>query len=131
METKEKPKLDTIIVKSIADGVAAGVVMFLTNNRVNTRPGPKSKQPGVDFTLRLMAEYDTSGKSEYPFPNSLKQTMDMAIAQGYDNFKALYDNEEVRNLEALCRVIGSGETARFLENNRLEAIKLANDIRGA
>lgn len=129
-------ELHGLIGHQMANGVSCAIPKFFKQQRANFRPGTKCTEPLVEFSRRLMAEWAGPEDAEfvklhpYPFKDSLKKAIMFVTASALPEFNALWGNKEIGNLEALCRVLGHGETLQFLEDHRGECLQLLREIRG-
>ncbi len=124
--------------KAIADGVSAGIMKFAKVANLDVSPGPKSKIPLLDFVLAFSNEFAQEGSTQiaiaqdypYPFKDSFKSIILQVLTESEQIIKELWDNGERDTLASLCRTIGCGETVRFLEEHKPEAIKAIKELRG-
>lgn len=134
------PELVSLIVKSVADGVSAAIQKFVLVNNVKWSPGSKSANPLEIFAMKLTAEFGKDSTSEderkaaklhpFPFKKSLKAPIMASVEESKPVFLKLWEAGEKDNIAALCRIIGCGETLKFLQEKRIMAIKMIAKIRG-
>lgn len=123
-----KPDFNHAVLEWTAEGVGAGIIAFMHHNRVNYRPGDKSKTTLEDFSKILLGEF--VGDATYPFKESLKQKVFDYTQQEVEVLKALYDRDDMKNMRGLCHVIGGEAVASFLEDHREQTLKMISEIRG-
>ncbi len=127
-DSAPKPTLESLVDQGIAEGVIGGIVAFMQHNRVKLHPTPNCAEPLKTFTGLFLSEY-TTNLIDFPFDESFKGFVLKRIEEETAILQAVYQNNELTNLNKLCHVIGGEAAASFLESKREPALKLIRTLR--
>ena len=131
---EKKIEVPQEFIALVGDGVSFGagvaVTKFVAHHSAKTGTPEVEKLVVTDFIVRLSSEF-TGAAVPYPFDPevSYRKTIEAAIDGMAGVLFALYKNKEIDQMSALCRIAGLGETLKFLEANKFEAMKAVTEIR--
>ncbi len=120
-------------VALVGDGVSYGAMVavgkFISHHSAKKGTEEIEMATAAEFIVRLSSEF--MGGKDYPFPEgvSYKELINKTVDSMSGVLFALFKNGETDVLASLCRTVGLGETLKFLEANKFDAMKAVTAIR--